>query len=85
MTNEKYHSDFEMDSETDDSDNNSIDHADFYQPKNREPVENTEVKLTLMEKARRRPGVFIFIVLGFAVLITALILLAWIIFKTYFK
>ncbi|VDO62852.1 unnamed protein product [Schistosoma margrebowiei] len=56
MTKEKYNSDFEMDSETDESDDNSIDHADFYQPRNRESYDNTEVKLTLMQKARKRPG-----------------------------
>ncbi|CAI2731524.1 unnamed protein product [Schistosoma spindalis] len=56
MTKEQYLSDVEMDSDTYDSDDNSIDHADFYQPKNREPIDNTEVKLTLMQRARRRPG-----------------------------
>ncbi|VDP41944.1 unnamed protein product [Schistosoma curassoni] len=55
MTKEQYHSDFEMGSDTDESDDNSIDHEDFYRPKNREPIDNTEVKLTLMQKARRRP------------------------------
>ncbi|CAH8570462.1 unnamed protein product [Schistosoma mattheei] len=55
MSKEQYHSDFEMGSDTDESDDNSIDHEDFYRPKNREPIDNTEVKLTLMQRARRRP------------------------------
>ncbi|CAH8597367.1 unnamed protein product [Schistosoma margrebowiei] len=85
MTKEKYNSDFEMDSETDESDDNSIDHADFYQPRNRESYDNTEVKLTLMQKARKRPGIFCFILIGFGVLTATTIILIWTVIRVYNK
>ncbi|CAH8579531.1 unnamed protein product [Schistosoma intercalatum] len=83
MTKEQYHSDFEMGSDTDESDDNSIDHEDFYRPKNREPIDNTEVKLTLMQKARRRPGIFCFILIGFGVLIATTVTLVWTVIRIY--